>query len=103
MKKILLPMCAFAFAFSVISANAGEMTGKVVAKKGDEVHIQQKGSTSSPTSLKVKPDTKVFKKEAKKSPMDEVMVDEFVEVIYSIDPKTKEPVIDEIIVLDVVE
>ncbi len=103
MKKILLPLFAFGLAFSVLNVNAAEVSGKVVAKKDDVIHVQP---TNSPMhqELKMTPQTKYYQKEEKKSASAaEVDVNEFVEVIYSIDPKTKEAVIDEIIVLDFID
>ena len=103
MKKILLPLFAFGLAFSVLGANAAEVSGKVVAKKDDVIHVQPTNS-STPKELKMTPETKYYQKEQKKSASAaEVDVNEFVEVIYSIDPKTNEPVIDEIIVLDLID
>lgn len=103
MKKIVLPMFAFALSFIVLNAQADELKGKVVAKKGDAIHVVPNGS-ATPTSLKVTPQTKYFEKEQKKSAENaDIMAGEFVEVIYSMDPKTKEPVIDEIIVVDFID
>lgn len=103
MKKILLPLFMLGVSFVAIHANAAEIEGKVVAKKGDEIHVQPQ-TDSKPTSLKITPQTKYFEKEEKKSsPSQEVNVDEFVEVIYSIDPKTNEPIIDEIVVVDFID
>ena len=48
--------------------------------------------------------TKYYQKEEKKSAESaDVDINEFVEVIYSIDPKTNEHVIDEIIVVDMID
>lgn len=102
MKKILLSCFAIACAFATMNANAEEIQGKVVAKKGDVIHVQPTNS-QQPTELKTTDQTKYYQKE-EKSPTDaEVNVNEFVEVIYSIDPKTNEPIIDEIIVIDVMD
>ena len=103
MKKILLSCFAVACSFAVINANAEEIQGKVVSKKGDVIHVQPTNS-QQPTELKMTDQTKYYQKEEKKSAESaDVDVNEFVEVIYSIDPKTNEPVIDEIIVIDMID
>ncbi len=103
MKKILLPLFAFGLAFSVFGVNAAEVSGKVVGKKDDVIHVQPTNSTQH-QEFKMTPQTKYYQKEQKKSASSaEVDVNEFVEVIYSIDPKTNEAVIDEIIVVDFID
>jgi hypothetical protein len=103
MKKILLPLFAFGLSLAVFNANAEEIQGKVVSKQGDKIHVQPENSPS-PTELKLTDKTKYFEKEEKKEAQDNIVdVNEFVEVIYSIDPKTNEPVIDEIIVVDFID
>lgn len=103
MKKILLPLLAFGFIATALNVQAAEISGKVVSKKDDVIHVQSNNATA-PAELKMTPDTKYYQKEQKKSAQAaEVDVNEFVEVIYSIDPKTNEQVIDEIIVVDMID
>ncbi len=103
MKKLMLPLFAFGMAFAVFGANAAEIEGKVVSKKDNVIHVQPTNS-NTPTELKMTPNTRYYEKEEKKSAASaDVDVNEFVEVIYSIDPKTNEPVIDEIIVVDMLD
>ena len=103
MKKILLSCFAVACSFAVLNAHSEEIKGKVVSKKGDLIHVQPT-NTQQPTELKMTDNTKYYTKEQKKSADSaEVDVNEFVEVIYSMDPVTNEPVIDEIIVIDMVD
>ena len=102
MKKILLSCFAVACSFAVMNANAEEIQGKVVSKKGDVIHVQP-SNAQQPTELKMTDQTKYYQKEEKTPSEAMVDVNEFVEVIYSIDPKTNEPVIDEIIVIDVMD
>lgn len=103
MKKILLFGFAIALGIFALNANAGEIQGKIVGKKGDMVHVQP-ANTTTPTELKMTDKTKYFEKTEKKSAESaEIDVNEFVEVIYSIDEKTNEPIIDEIIVVDYID
>lgn len=103
MKKILLSAFAFTLATFSLNLHAEEIQGKVVSKKDNVIHVQPANSPS-PTELKMTDKTKYFEKEEKKSATDaEIDVNEFVEVIYSIDEKTNEPVIDEIIVIDYID
>ncbi|MBR6730026.1 MAG: hypothetical protein IKL90_01610 [Alphaproteobacteria bacterium] len=103
MKKILLSCFALSLSFIVMNANAEEIQGTVVSKKGDTIHVQP-ADKAKPSELKMTDKTKYYQKEEKKSAESaEVDVNEFVEVIYSIDPKTNEAVIDEIIVIDMID
>ena len=52
MKKILLSCFAVACSFAVINANAEEIQGKVVSKKGDLIHVQPTNA-QQPTELKM--------------------------------------------------
>lgn len=103
MKKILLPLFAFGLSFVAMNVNAAEISGKVVSKKDNVIHVQPTNSATA-TELKMTPNTKYYQKEQKRSAASaDVDVNEFVEVIYSLDPKTNEPVIDEIIVIDMMD
>lgn len=103
MKKIMIiPMLMLGAAFITSTANAEMVKGKVVTMKEGTVQVQPDNSTT-PTTLKTTPKTKYFEKKPMKKEVaesDDVEVNEWVEVIYAIDPTTGDMLIEEIAVVD---
>ena len=65
MKKILLSCFALSLSFIVMNANAEEIQGTVVSKKGDTIHVQPTDK-AKPSELKMTDKTKYYQKEEKK-------------------------------------
>lgn len=99
MKKIALLFMA-GVAFVSLNVQAETLQGKVVADHGDKIHVQATNE-NKPTELKMNPQTRYFsKKEVKNSDEADLDANEFVEIIYTIDPKTNELWIDEITIIE---
>lgn len=104
MKKLIIPALILGAVLTAPFVQAETMKGKVVSKQNNVLHVQGEGS-QNPTTLKTTDDTDYFvKKKIKKdhSKYDRKMMpetDEIVEIIYSIDPKTNELIIDELVMI----
>lgn len=104
MKKLLIPALLLGVAFTASLSHAETMSGKVVAKENNMIQVQSEGS-NTPTTFKTNDQTDYYvKKKIKKDHQHKdrkrmVENDEFVEIIYTIDPKTNELIIDELIMI----
>lgn len=104
MKKLIIPALILGAILTAPFAQAETMKGKVVSKQNNVLQVQGDGS-QNPTTLKTTDDTDYFvKKKIKKdySKHDRKMMpetDEIVEIIYSVDPKTNELIIDELVMI----
>lgn len=104
MKKLIMPAFMMGIALTAFAANAEVMKGKIVSNKDNMVQIQAQNS-AKPTTLRTTPNTRYFEKkrvekDAQNAEEADLDMNEWVEVIYTVDPVTKEAVIDELIVVE---
>lgn len=103
MKKLILPALLASVALTASLAQAETMKGKIVSAQNNSIQVQGEGS-SNPTTLKTNSNTNYYIKKhlrkdktRKDKPMPQE--DEFVEIIYTVDPQTDELIIDELVMI----
>ncbi len=104
MKKFLIPSIIMSVAAMAISTHAATMTGKIISNQNNTLQVTDK-TKSTPTTLKTTPNTNYYVKKKvgngnNSSVEDMAEVNEIVEIVYTIDPKTNELIIDELVIFE---
>lgn len=104
MKRLLIPALLIGTFAITLSAHAAIMNGKILSKQNEKIQVAN-NENATPTTLKTTPNTTYFIKkkittEDMNTPENLPDTNDFVEIIYSIDPATNELIIDEIVIIE---
>lgn len=107
MKKFLIPSILMSVLIVAGSAQAETMSGKVVSMQNDQIQVTAPNATT-PTTLKTTPNTKYYVKQQVSSDSSDMSdmadnmpsINEYVEIVYMVDPATNELIVDELIMIE---
>ncbi len=107
MKKFLIPSILMSVLIVAGSAQAETMSGKVVSMQNDQIQVTAPNATM-PTTLKTTPNTKYYVKQQVSSDSSDMSdmadnmpsINEYVEIVYTVDPATNELIVDELIMIE---
>ena len=107
MKKFLIPSVLMSVLMMTGATQAETMSGKVVSMQNDQIQVAGPNATM-PTTLKTTPNTKYYVKQQVSSDSSDMSdmadnmpsVNEYVEIVYMVDPATNELIVDELVVVE---
>ncbi len=104
MKKLALSAFVMGVAFMAVTAQAETMKGKLIGKQDNTIQVQN-SSMAQPTTLKTTKNTRYFEKKQVSKDADSMSdvdadLNEWVEIVYTIDPTTNELIISELVIME---